>query len=134
MSSHKGFTLKELAEATNSEISGNPDCLIDNLSTIDKAVEGSITFLTNKKYADSLSDCKASAVIVSKEFKEDKKFNYLKSGDAYMAYAILSKIFNKELEPLSPSIHESAVISEKSSIGENAVSYTHLTLPTNREV
>jgi hypothetical protein len=37
VSSHKGFTLKELAEATNSEIIGNPGCLIDNLSTIDKA-------------------------------------------------------------------------------------------------
>ena len=119
MSSHKGFTLKELAEATNSEISGNPNCFIDNLSTIDNSYEGSITFLTNKKYADSLSYCKASAIIVSKEFQEDKKFNYLKSDDPYMAYAILSKIFNKESEPFSPFIHESTVISEKSSIGEN---------------
>ena len=131
MSSQKGFTLKELAEATKSEILGNPNCLIDNLSTIDKADEGSITFLTNKKYADSLSDCKASAVVVSKEFKEDKKFNYLKSDNAYMAYAILSKIFNKESEPFSPSIHESAVISEKSSIGENVVIGPNVVIGSN---
>ena len=86
MSSQKGFTLKELAEATKSEILGNPNCLIDNLSTIDKADEGSITFLTNKKYADSLSDCKASAVVVSKEFKEDKKQENPKNQDQSQRY------------------------------------------------
>ena len=68
MSSHKGFTLKELAEATNSEILGDPLCHIDKLSTIDKADKGSITFLTNKRYVDSLSNCNASAIIVSKEY------------------------------------------------------------------
>ena len=36
-----------------------------------------------------------------------------------MAYAILSKIFKKESEQPLPWIHESAVISEKSSIGKN---------------
>lgn len=119
MSSHKGFTLKELAEATNSEILGDPLCHIDKLSTLDKADKGSITFLTNKRYVASLSNCNASAIIVSKEYQEDNKFNYLKSDDPYMAYAILSKIFKKESEQPLPWIHESAVISEKSSIGKN---------------
>ena len=119
MPKHKSFTLEELAKATNTEVIGNPDCYIDNLSTIDSACEGSITFLTNQKYLHSLDNCKASAVVVSKEFKEDKRFNFLKSDDPYVTYAKLSNIFKDESEPLTPSIHESVVISELSSIGNN---------------
>ncbi len=119
MPKQKGFRLEELAAATDSEVVGNPDCYIDNLSTINSGREGSITFLTNQKYVDSLENCKASAIIVAKEFKEDKRFNYLKSDDPYMAYAALSKIFKDESESPIPSIHESAVISENSSIGNN---------------
>jgi|TARA_B100002052_G_scaffold187813_1_gene171191 UDP-3-O-[3-hydroxymyristoyl] glucosamine N-acyltransferase len=116
---HKSFTLGELAKATNTEVVGNSDCHINNLSTIDNASEGSITFLTNQKYLHSLDNCMASAIVVSKEFKEDNRFNFLKSEDPYLTYAKLSKIFKYEEESLSPSIHESAVISELSSIGNN---------------
>lgn len=119
MPKHKSFTLGELAKATNTEVVGNSDCHINNLSTIDNASEGSITFLTNQKYLHSLDNCMASAVVVSKEFKEDSRFNFLKSEDPYLTYAKLSKIFKYEEESLSPSIHESAVISELSSIGNN---------------
>ena len=119
MPKHKSFTLGELAKATNTEVVGNSDCHINNLSTIDNASEGSITFLTNQKYLHSLDNCMASAIVVSKEFKEDNRFNFLKSEDPYLTYAILSKIFKYEEESLSPSIHESAVISELSSIGNN---------------
>ena len=119
MPKHKSFTLGELAKATNTEVVGNSDCHIDNLSTIDNASEGSITFLTNQKYLHSLDNCMASAIVVSKEFKEDNRFNFLKSEDPYLTYAKLSKIFKYEEESLSPSIHESAVISELSSIGNN---------------
>ena len=119
MTKHKSFTLGELAKATNTEVVGNSDCHINNLSTIDNASEGSITFLTNQKYLHSLDNCMASAIVVSKEFKEDNRFNFLKSEDPYLTYAKLSKIFKYEEESLSPSIHESAVISELSSIGNN---------------
>ena len=119
MSKHKSFTLGELAKATNSEVIGNSDCYIDKLSTIDNACEGSITFLSNQKYLRSLDNCKASAVVVSKKFKEDNRFNFLKSDDPYVTYAKLSKIFKHEEEFLTSSIHESAVISELSSIGNN---------------
>ena len=93
MPKHKGFTLEELAKATDSEIIGNPGCFIDNLSTIENAREGSITFLSNQKYFNLLDNCKASAIVVDKEFKEDLKFNFLKSDDPYITYATLSKIF-----------------------------------------
>ena len=119
MPKNKSFTLGELAKATNTEVVGNSDCHINNLSTIDNASEGSITFLTNQKYLHSLDNCMASAIVVSKEFKEDNRFNFLKSEDPYLTYAKLSKIFKYEEESLSPSIHESAVISELSSIGNN---------------
>ena len=125
------LTVANLAEILNGEVVGNNETVVNSISKIEEAIEGDITFLSNPKYVPWLKKTKASAVIVSNEFKEDNKFNYLKSGDAYMAYAILSKIFNKELEPFSPSIHESAVISEKSSIGENVVIGPNVVIGSN---
>ena len=119
MSEHKGFTLGELAKATDSEVIGDPDCVVDNISTIHSANETSITFLTNKKYSDSLKNSKASSVVVEMGFENDGKFNYLKSNNPYLVYAKLTKIFLNDNKKLKPKVHESAVISEETSLGND---------------
>ena len=119
MSKHRSFTIKELAEATGSSIIGDHSCSVDNISTIENANEKSITFLTNNKYKNSLSQSKACAVIVNLDFKEDGNFIYLKSKDPYLAYAKITKFFKKEDDIKIPFIHESAVISENTSIHKN---------------
>jgi len=119
VSKHKSFTIKELAEATGSSIIGDHSRSVDNLSTIENANERSITFLTNNKYKNSLSQSKACAVIVSLDFEEDGNFIYLKSKDPYLAYAKITKFFKKEDDIKIPFIHESAVISENTSIHKN---------------
>ena len=119
MSKHKSFTIKELAEATASSIIGDHSCSVDNISTIENANEKSITFLTNNKYKNSLSESKACAVIVSLDFEEDRNFIYLKSKDPYLAYAKITKFFKKEDDIKIPFIHESAVISKNTSIHKN---------------
>ena len=136
MPKQKSFTLKELAKVTESVLIGDPNTVIDNISSITSANKTSITFLSNAKYSSLLANSKACAVIVYKDFEDDSKFNYLKSDDPYLTYAKLTKLFKDEPELMMPFIHDSAVISDTSSIskkvhiGANAVSYTHLTLPT----
>ena len=65
MSKHKSFTLEELAKATDAEIVGDSQCIVDNIATISNANDTSITFLSNKKYTDSLKHSKACCVIVA---------------------------------------------------------------------
>ena len=84
VSKHKSFTLKELAQITDSVVVGDENIFVDNISSIDNATNSSITFLSNNKYASKLKSSIACAVIVKKDFKTDKSFNYLKTGDPYL--------------------------------------------------
>ena len=119
MSKHKSFTLKELAQITDSVVVGDENIFVDNISSIDNSTNSSITFLSNNKYASKLKSSIACAVIVKKDFKTDKSFNYLKTGDPYLAYAKLSNLFDNENEIDIPYVDKSAAISDKTSIDKN---------------
>ena len=131
MSNQKSFKLEELAKLTDSLVIGDPECVVDNLSTISSASESSITFLTNSKYSGNLKNSKACAVLVDEHYKEDKNFNYLKSKDPYLAYATLSKLFKEESNNTFPFIDKSAVISENSVISKNVYIGPHVYIGPN---
>jgi len=131
VSNQKSFKLEELAKLTDSLVIGDPECVIDNLSTISSASESSITFLTNPKYSGDLKNSKACAVLVYESYKEDKDFNYLKSKDPYLAYAILSKLFKEESYNTFPFIDKSAVISQNSVISKNVYIGPHVYIGPN---
>jgi len=131
VSNQKSFKLEELAKLTDSFVIGDPECVVDNLSTISSASESSITFLTNSKYSGNLKNSKACAVLVDESYKEDKDFNYLKSKDPYLAYATLSKLFKEELNNTFPFVDKSAVISENSIISKNVYIGPHVYIGPN---
>lgn len=131
MSNQKSFKLEELAKLTDSLVIGDPECFVDNLSSISSASESSITFLTNSKYSGNLKNSKACAVLVDENYKEDKNFNYLKSKDPYLAYATLSKLFKGESNNTSPFVDKSAVISENSVISKNVYIGPHVYIGPN---
>jgi len=131
VSNQKSFKLEELAKLTDSLVIGDPECVVDNISTISSASESSITFLTNPKYSGNLKNSKASAVLVDESYKEDKDFNYLKSKDPYLAYATLSKLFKEESNNTFPFVDKSAVISENSVISKNVYIGPHVYIGPN---
>ena len=131
MTNQKSFKLEELAKLTDSLVIGDPECVVDNLSTISSASESSITFLTNSKYSGNLKNSKACAVLVHENYKEDKNFNYLKSKDPYLAYATLSKLFKEESNNTFPFVDKSAVISENSVISKNVYIGPHVYIGPN---
>ena len=131
MSSQKSFKLEVLAKLTESIVIGDPDCIVDNISTISSAKKSSITFLTNSKYISDLKNSKACAVLVGEDFKDDKNFNYLKSKDPYSAYAIISKLFKEEKSEPFPFIDKTAVISKSSKINKNVYIGPHVYIGPN---
>jgi UDP-3-O-[3-hydroxymyristoyl] glucosamine N-acyltransferase len=62
------FTVAELAEASGAEVArAGPDGLaIDRVSTLEEAGPGAVAFFDNKRYADQLSACTASAFVTQK--------------------------------------------------------------------
>lgn len=113
-------TLGELAEISGSELRGDADCHIDRVNTLQDAVTGDITFLSNRHYARYLADTKASAVILSKQDSDNCKTNALINDDPYLAYARIIN-FLYPSSPVTPGIHASAIVGKNTDIAADAM-------------
>tara|TARA_E500000178_G_scaffold63881_1_gene60919 strand:+ start:6951 stop:7886 length:936 start_codon:yes stop_codon:yes gene_type:complete len=116
----KSYSLGYIADLTNSNIVGNKDFIVDNLSTLEKASNSSITFLANTKYRKYLRNSKSLAVITNQENLQEDHRNYIVNESPYEVYAHVSKLFKSvNIEIENKSIHPSAVISNDAILGEN---------------
>lgn len=65
------FTVKEICKLVGGKLVGNDDLIINQISPIEEANEGSLSFLYVTKYYHYLYTTKASAVLVNKDFKPE---------------------------------------------------------------
>lgn len=111
------MNLRELASLLNGEIFGDQNVEITGVSGINEAKEGDITFVSAKKYMQTLSGCKASCLIV-KEPIADIGITQLKVSNPYFAFAkLLEHFYVKPTKPIG--ISKDAIISNQSKIGKN---------------
>ena len=120
MPKDKSYSLGYIADLTNSNIVGNKDFIVDNLSTLENASDSSITFLANTKYRKYLRNSKSLAVITNQENLQEDHRNYIVNENPYEVYAHVSNLFkNINIEIENKSIHPSAVISNDAILGQN---------------
>ena len=113
----KTFSLRDLAQITDSEIQGDPDTLMQNVAALQDAVEGQISFVSNPKYRKLLADSKASAVILSPDLMRSYSGNALINTDPYLTFAKVLRAFH-EREPLAENVHQSAVLADDVVVGK----------------
>ncbi len=114
------FTAEQIAELLDGKIEGNPKVIVDKLAKIEEAEAGSLSFLANPKYTQFIYKTKASIIIVSKDFKADKKINatLVKVQDAYAAFAKLLEAYN-QIKLNKVGISKNAAIAESAKYGDN---------------
>jgi UDP-3-O-[3-hydroxymyristoyl] glucosamine N-acyltransferase len=122
VTTNNNYSLKLIAELTNSNLIGDGSAIVNNISAIQNSNPGSITFLSNKKYLKYLKQTKASAVIISSMLNIPEHGNYLVNDDPYLAFAKITKLFKKE-DGFHKGfhIHPSAVIADDVFIHESAI-------------
>ncbi len=105
------FTARQIAEALNGKVEGNPDEEVTSLSKIEKGKPGTLTFLANPIYTRYIYSTQASIIIVNKDFVPEKKIagTLIRVKDAYSAFAGL-------LEMVQQAKGRKTGISEKASI------------------
>ncbi len=113
--------LKKIAELVNAEVVGDENINISGVSGIKEAREGEITFLANERYATLMHSTRASAVIVSRDIKQNGRHTLLKTDDPYHAFTRVMEIWaNGNGAPVvRPGIHPTAVIGKNVKMGEN---------------
>ena len=122
--------LSELAQLSDAELQGDPNCPIVQLAPIAEAQQGAISFISETKYQHYLADSKASAIILPYAMASLFRGNKLLSHNPYLAYAkVVTALFPAEAPTgkIHPSaiIHPSAMIADTVSIGANVVIEAH---------
>ena len=115
--------LKDIAHILDGTIDGDEDTVISNISGIEDAKEGDITFVANPKYIKYIEQTNASAIVCSPDISSESK-NLLKVKNPYLAYA-------KAITFLNPPREETGTVDERAFIGrmlslEKMLPYIHL--------
>ena len=113
------FTLEQLAELTNSSISGDKNIQIYTVASLDEAESGQISFVNNSKYISKLADSTASAVILNSTLAKTYAGNALINDDPYLTFArVLTILYTETIS--SAKVHKSAIIADTAKIDINS--------------
>jgi UDP-3-O-[3-hydroxymyristoyl] glucosamine N-acyltransferase len=116
------FTAAQIASMLGGTVRGNEAVTVQQLSKIEEATAGSLTFLANPKYAPFIYTTGASIAIVSNDFVPEaplpEGLTLIAVADAYGAFAKLLEAYNQLRMP-SAGIDEKASISPEAIIGKD---------------
>jgi UDP-3-O-[3-hydroxymyristoyl] glucosamine N-acyltransferase len=134
------INIQEIASLINGSVSGDINTEIVNLSKIEDAVSGDLTFLYLPTYDKFFSTTKASAIIVKTGFSKSRKDITYKEVDSpeKAFFTILKKFFTPEftLNGIDPSafIHPTAKLADNVAIGKNVVISSGCVIGTNTKI
>lgn len=134
------ITLQEIADFCGDvKISGDSDCKIKGVATLQVASESDISFLINDKYKPLLEKTKASAIIVTKELSEYFSGNKIISINPRLTLVRLMQLLPGVVKEAT-GIHNTAVIGENCkisadvSIGANCVIGNNCTISSGVDI
>lgn len=129
--------LKDAADFVGGVVIGDPNIEVSNIAKIEEAKEGDITFLYLKAYEKYLSTTKASAVLISPEFKKtrtDISYIEVKNPNVALHKFVITflkpKFIIEGIDP-SSSIDPSVKIGKNVGIGKNVVVSAGCTIGDN---
>jgi UDP-3-O-[3-hydroxymyristoyl] glucosamine N-acyltransferase len=126
-------TLGELAEYVNGRVCGDPNVKIRSASTLGRADEGDISFLTNRKYDKQLRTTKASAVIVGKE-SPTASVPLLIAEDPYYAFMQVMVLLHGHRKHKKIGISQRASISDSAKIGADCHIHDFVVVSDNAKI
>lgn len=123
-------TLGKVASLIGAELTGDPECVVSDVATLESARPGQISFLSNRKYYHYLKQTKASAVIIKREYLDDCPVSALIVDDPYLSYASVVSLFHPDAE-IVPGVHFSAIVSPSAQVDSSAAIGPHVVIEDN---
>jgi UDP-3-O-[3-hydroxymyristoyl] glucosamine N-acyltransferase len=112
------FTLGQIASRLGGRVAGDPQTLIRQVGSLERAGAGQITFFNSKKLNAKLGETRAAAVILAAEHESLTALPRIVCDAPYAYFAKVSQLFNPvAMQP--PGIHGSAVVSQTAKLGKN---------------
>ena len=113
------YTLKEIAQITNTEFIGDQNFPVKGINEIHVVEEGDVVFVDHPKYYDKALNSAATIVLINKTVECPKGKALLISDDPFRDFNKLSNYF-KPFRKASNSISKSAIIGQNTIIQPNA--------------
>ena len=110
------LTVEELAKLLNCPFEGNGKTEIRGVSDLEKAKEGDLVFLAQRKYRTLLDQSRASAAIIPGEEQYDR-IPVIKSENPHLSFVKVVERFYMPFRP-EPGIHPTAVVSPSARLGK----------------
>lgn len=102
-----------LAGAVNVELVGDPDILIQRLSSLDAAGPNDLSFLSQPRYLGKLAQSAAACVVVAPSAREIamRRGACIVADDPYHCFALITQLWKRHHFPVAtPHIHPTACI------------------------
>jgi len=113
------LTLGEIASRLGGRVAGNPQTLIRQVGTLERAGADEISFFANTRYRAQLEHTRAAAVIVGPDAETLTDRPRLVADNPYALFARVSQLFNPVLSQ-APGVHPSAVVAPGVKLGARA--------------
>jgi UDP-3-O-[3-hydroxymyristoyl] glucosamine N-acyltransferase len=112
------FTLGQIASRLGGRVAGDPQTLIRQVGSLERAGAGQITFFNSRKLNAKLGETRAAAVILAAEHESLTALPRIVCDAPYAYFAKVSQLFNPvAMQPAG--IHGSAVVSQTAKLGKN---------------
>ena len=114
------FTAYEISLLLNGTVEGNPQATVNQLSKIEEASAGSLSFLANPKYEQYLYSTSASIVIVNNDLvlAEPVKATLIRVENAYGAFSVLLEKYNT-IKLNKTGVEDPNFVHPTAQVGEN---------------
>ena len=113
------ISLGELAERFSCELIGDPDVVIDGVGSLQNAVPGLLSFLSESAFKRQLATTKAAAVVLRAQDADASPVPVLVNENPHACYARIAE-FLYPSPVYEPAVHASAVISAEAVVAESA--------------
>lgn len=115
------FSAQQIADFLKGTVDGDPTVCVDDFSKIEDGKPGTLSFLANPKYVNHIYECKASIILVNKDFVADKLITatLVRVDNAYGSLAQLLSLIDSQKQK-KVGISSLASIDKTASIGPDA--------------
>jgi UDP-3-O-[3-hydroxymyristoyl] glucosamine N-acyltransferase len=110
------FTLAQIATRLGGRITGDPEILIHQVGSLERAGHGQIVFLSNPRYSARLAATRASAVVLAADTESLTALPRIVCENPYSYFARVSQLFNPPVTQPA-GVHPSAHVAPSARLG-----------------
>ncbi|MBJ7449179.1 MAG: UDP-3-O-(3-hydroxymyristoyl)glucosamine N-acyltransferase [Parachlamydiales bacterium] len=132
-SSPKSYSLSVIAKMTQSNLIGDPNHQITNISDLSSAKSTDASFLANRKYLPHLKECQAGVIFIAEDWPRVDGKNYLIHSDPSLAFQTVAALFRSSgcRSTGFHGIHPTAVVHPSAKIDPTATVLPHAVIDEN---